>query len=162
MLGHLSQSLYSVGALVGGLGYVIGIVFILLSLVKLRAVGSMSQEGLTKPLLYFGAGVLLLFLPSTLTVITNSTFGTGNVLQYIQYNPYSGYNSMGILIQTAGLIWFVRGCTLVVQGGQPGAKEGSKGLAFILAGIVGVNFEYCYGVLSYIVSHLILYTNGGH
>ena len=69
---------------------------------------------------------------------------------------------MGILIQTAGLIWFVRGCTLVVQGGQPGAKEGSKGLAFILAGIVGVNFEYCYGVLSYIVSHLILYTNGGH
>ncbi len=74
--------------------------------------------------LFFGA--VLFYLPTALNIMANTAFGVGNVLTYSYYNPYSIYNSMGLLIRTAGLLWFVRGTVLVVQASQPELKKGQK------------------------------------
>ncbi len=160
MLGNLSRALFPVETLISGLGYLIGIIFMVTGLMKMKAVGSggHSNEKIFVPLMYFVGGSALIFLPSMLTSLSKTAFGSGNILQYIPYNPYNIYNSMGILIQTAGLIWFVRGCMLIVHGSSPGVKEGTKGLAFIGAGILAVNFQETYGALSYIAMKLLSIT----
>lgn len=160
MLGNLSRSLSSFDTLLTGLGYPIGIVFMITAMSKFRKIGdarasSGSQEKLFIPVAYFFGGAALIFLPSMLTTLSDTVFGSSNVLQYIQYNPYSVYNSMGIVVQTAGLIWFIRGCVLLVHGSEPGVQEGPKGLAFVAGGILAMNFEYTMSALNYIVSHLL-------
>jgi hypothetical protein len=157
MLGNLSRSLSSFDTLLTGLGYLIGIVFMITAMSKFRKIGdarasSGSQEKLFIPVAYFFGGAALIFLPSMLTTLSDTVFGSSNVLQYIQYNPYSVYNSMGIVVQTAGLIWFIRGCVLLVHGSEPGVQEGPKGLAFVAGGILAMNTM---SALNYIVSHLL-------
>jgi len=164
MIGNVSQSLLSVESLIAGLGYLIGILFIISAITKFKKIGdakahSSAPEKPTAAILFLVVGAALLFLPSMVSVLSNSAFGTGNILQYIPYKPYDIYNSMQIVIQMAGLIWFVRGCVLLVHGGQPGAKEGPKGFAFIIAGILAMNFEATYGMLNYIMVHLFSLEN---
>ena len=164
ILGHLIQSLSPVDNFLGGLAYILGILFMITALTKLKKIGdnSQSQEKMFGPIAYFLGGTALIFLPSTLTTLSNTSFGYNNVLQYIQYNPYNIYNSMGILIQTAGLIWFVRGCVLVVHASDPGAQDGPKGLVFICAGILAMNMEYTYGALNYLMNKLLSLTGMIH
>ncbi len=162
MIGNVSRSLYSVESLIAGFGYLIGILFMITAVAKLKkTTGSSSQEGMLGPIAYFLGGAALIFLPTMLSTLSSTAFGTGNVLQYIQYNPYNIYNSMGIVIQTAGLIWFVRGCVLLVHGSAPGVQEGPKGLTFIAAGILATNFEYTFGILNYCMDHLLSLTGMG-
>ena len=107
MMGNLSKSLASVQTLITGFGYIVGIFFIFTALSKMKhAAEPSSQEKMFSAVAYFVGGVALIFLPSMVQVFSNTAFGSGNVLQYIQYNPYDIYRSMGLLIQTAGLIWF--------------------------------------------------------
>ena len=161
MLGNLSHSFFSVQRLITGLAYVLGFVLMIKGFDILRQIGDRrtsgsSQESLFSPLIHFIAGAGLIFLPSLLQTFSATAFGTGNILEYVPYNPYKIENSMGILIQTAGVIWFVKGCSLLVHGSEPGAKEGRKGLAFIVAGIFAMNFEGTYGALNYIMNHFLL------
>lgn len=162
MLGNLSRSLFPVQSLIAGFGYLIGILFMITAIMKLKKLGgASSQESMYVPIAYFIGGAALIFLPTMLTTLSDTAFGTGNILQYIQYKPYNVYNSMAILIQTAGLIWFVRGCVLLVHGSEPGVQEGPKGLTFIVAGILAMNFEGTYGMLNYAMDHLLSATNMG-
>lgn len=159
MVGNLSQSLLPVQTLISGLGYLIGILFFIAAITKLKKIGEHgrggSQEKMFVPIAYFLAGAALVFLPSTLQVLSNTAFGVSNVLQYTQYNPYDVYSAMRIIIQTAGLIWFVRGCVLLAHASEPGVKEGTKGLIFLFAGILAMNFEDTVGVLNYMLNHLM-------
>ena len=66
-------------------------------------------------------------------------------MEYATYNPYNIYQSMEVLIKTAGLLWFVRGAVLLVNAAEPGEQQGPKGLAFVLAGICALNIEYTIG-----------------
>ena len=117
-----------------------------------------SGEGLFGPVAFFLGGAALIFLPSMLGALSTTAFGNSNILQYIQFDPFSVYNSMGIIIQTAGLIWFVRGCVLLVYSSEPGEEHGPKGLVFIVAGVFAMNFAGTVGVLNYLVSHLFSLT----
>ena len=152
MIGNLSRSLLQVETLISGLGYLLGIVFIITAILKLK--GS-SSEGMTVPIALFLVGATLIFLPTMIGVVSNSAFGQGNVLQYIKFDPYNIYNSMGLVIQTAGLLWFVRGCVLLVHGSEPGAEDGPKGLVFLIAGVFAMNFSSTVAVVNYIVNHLL-------
>ena len=152
MIGNLSHSLYQVETLISGFGYVIGILFLITAVTKLQKA---SQEGMSTPIAFFLGGAALVFMPSMIGALSNTAFGSGNVLQYIQYNPYNIYNSMGIIIQTAGLIWFVRGCVLLVHGSVPGGENGTKGLVFLIAGIFAMNFGATIAVVNYIVNQLV-------
>ncbi len=166
ILGNIAHSLASVQKLISGLGYLLGILFIIQGIMKLKEVGESkgSQEGMFGALTYLIIGSVLLFLPSAVTVLSNTAFGVGNILQYSSSDPYDVYGSIGILIQTAGLLWFVRGCVLLIHSGDSGAEtEGAKGLTFIVAGILAMNFAETYSILNYTMNQLLNLSNmGGH
>ncbi|AHE66356.1 hypothetical protein Loa_00788 [Legionella oakridgensis ATCC 33761 = DSM 21215] len=75
---------------------------------------------------------------------------------YSNYNPYNIYSAMRVVIRTAGLIWFVRGCVLLVHASEPGVQHGPKGLAFLCAGVLAINFEGTVAVVNVIIEKLIL------
>ena len=158
MIGNLSRSLIQVEALVSGFGYVIGILLMIAAIIKLKRVSGSSGEGMFGPVAFFVVGTALVFLPSMLGTLSSTAFGNSNILQYIEYDPFNIYNSMAIIIQCAGLIWFVRGCVLLAHGSEPGAEEGPKGFVFIIAGIFAMNFQGTIGVLNYIMGHLLTLT----
>lgn len=160
MIGNLSRSLLPVQTLITGIGYLLGLIFMFKALAKLRKIGdarmgSSSHEKMTGPITYFIAAGALIFLPSMITVLSNTMFGQGNILQYVSYNPHDINNSMAIVIQTAGLIWFLRGCVLMVHGSEPGAKGGRRGLLFLIAGILATNFQDTMGVVNTMVTKLL-------
>ncbi len=156
MMGNLSKSLASVQTLITGFGYIVGIFFIFTALSKMKhAAEPSSQEKMFPAVAYFVGGVALIFLPSMVQVFSNTAFGSGNALQYIQYNPYDIYRSMGLLIQTAGLIWFLRGTVLLVQSGNQGKQKGAKGLLFICSGILAMNFQSTTAVVNYALDGLM-------
>lgn len=158
MLGNISQSLFPVQHFISGFAYLLGILFFITAIMKLKKIGGAggqrSQEKIFVPLAYFLGGAALLFLPSVVTTMSNTAFGVGNILQYTKYNPYDIYSSMSLLIRTAGLIWFVRGCVLLVNASEPGVQHGPKGLAFLCAGVLAMNFENTAGFLNYVINRL--------
>jgi hypothetical protein len=162
MIGNLSRSLMPVQTLISGFGYLIGLVFVISALFQLKKVGeSRGGESVFKPVMLFFIGALLIYLPSTLKALSNTVFGSDNLLAYIAYKPYNIFNSMGIVVQTAGLLWFVRGCVLLTQGSRPNAKEGPKGLTFIAAGILAMNFKGTFAFVNYCITHLMSISNVG-
>ncbi|KTC86138.1 MULTISPECIES: hypothetical protein [Legionella] len=158
MLGNLSRSLFPVQHLISGFAYLIGIAFFLVAIAKFKKIGEsagkQSQEKMFGPLAFLLGGAALVFLPSAVSLLANSTFGVGNVLSYTDYNPYNIYSSMGLIIQTAGVIWFIRGCVLLVGASSPGVQHGPKGLAFLFAGILAVNFQGTAAFLNTVMGHL--------
>lgn len=154
ILGNISQSLYPVQRLITGFAYLLGILFFINAITHLRKIAdhraqSSSHEKMYTPMMYILIGAVLLYLPSAINIMANTAFGTGNILSYAQNNPTNIYSSMGLLIRTAGLLWFIRGCVLVVHAGQPGTKkEGPKGLLFIIAGILSMNFDNTVAMLN--------------
>jgi len=163
MIGNLSRSLFSVQHLISGLAYLIGILFFMHAIVRLRKIADArasggSHEKMFVPLAYLFGGAGLLFLPSAVTALSNTVFGVGNILQYTSYNPYDIMSSMSLIVRTAGMLWFVRGCVLLVHASQPGVQHGPKGLAFLCAGIIAMNFTTTISALNAIFGQLITWT----
>lgn len=138
ILGHLSESLLSVQALITGLGYVIGVLFVIIGVCKFAK----PHQKTSIPMAYIFGGATLIFLPTSLEVLTMTLFGNTNLLEYSESNSDYFYSSMRVLIRTAGLIWFVRGSVLLVHAAKPGQQHGPKGLAFVIAGVFAMNHEY--------------------
>ena len=160
ILGNISQSLYPVQRMITGVAYVLGILFFITSIMKFmnHRAQSSSREKMYTPLMYMLFGAILIYLPSALHLAANTAFGVGNVLTYTSYNPYNIYSSMGLLIRTAGVIWFVRGCVLVAHASEPGTQHGPKGLVFIIAGILSMNFDNTIAVLNSIMGDIVTWT----
>lgn len=163
IIGNLSQSLYPVQKLISGGAYILGILFFFTALSKLKSIGdkraqSSSQEKMFAPMMYMLMGAFLLYLPTVIHTLANTAFGVGNVISYSSYNPANIYSAMGLLIKTAGLLWFVRGCVLVAHASEPGTQEGPKGLLFIFAGILAINFDNSIAIVNYIVQSIISWT----
>ncbi len=159
MIGNLSQSLQSVQQLIYGCGYLMGILLCIKAIGKLRQIGdaratSGSHERMFVPIAYFLAGSTLIFLPSAISVLSNTAFGANNILKYSEFNQYNIYDAMKVVIQTAGILWFVRGTILLVHSSEPGVKDGPKGLAFLVAGILAMNFEGTTSFLTFAINYL--------
>jgi len=156
MLGNLSRSLFPVQSLLAGFAYLLGLIFFITAIQKFHAIGSASaqspsQEKIFTPIAYIIAGAMLLFLPTAIDALSNTAFGVSNILQYTPYNPYNVQSAMEVVIRTAGLIWFIRGCVLIAHASNPGVKDGPKGLAFLCAGVLAINFENTIQVLNWIM-----------
>ncbi len=158
ILGNLSQSLIPVESLITGFGYVLGIVLVVSGLVELSKMSTHSHRRASVPLAAIAGGVVLIYLPSSLNVLTTTIFGTSSVIQYTQYNPYDIYSSMKVLLQAAGLLWFVRGTVLMVHAAEPGEQHGLKGFLFVIAGVISVNIEITIYTLNAIFQYLISFT----
>lgn len=163
ILGNISHSLYPLQRLITGGAYLLGILFFMTAITKLLKIGdhraqSSSQEKMYTPLMYLLFGAILIYLPSALDIAANTAFGVGNILTYTEYNPTNIYSSMGVLIRTAGVLWFVRGCVLVAHSSQPGTQDGPKGLLFIIAGILSMNFDNTLAFLNTLMGHIANWT----
>lgn len=163
ILGNISQSLYPLQRFITGGAYLLGILFFLTAIAKLRKIAdrraqSSSSEKMFTPMMYLFFGAILLYLPTALDVMANTAFGVGNVLTYTDYNRRNIYSIMGLLVRTAGVLWFVRGCVLVAHAGEPGTQEGPKGLVFIFAGILAMNFDNTISMTSTVLGYLINWT----
>ncbi len=168
MIGNLSKSLPSVQTMLGGLSYLLGIIFVMVALARFRenigkgAQGGGKESQIIVPFSYLIIGAILFFLPTTLDTFSSTLFGSGtSVLQYSGYQPYDIYNSMTIVIETAGLIWFIRGCVLLAHSshpeqGQEGSKGfGHKGLLFIIAGLFAINFHSTVNMMNNVMNYLL-------
>lgn len=159
MIGNLSQSLIPVQNFLAGAAYMTGFLFCIHAIFKLKDMASstVSSHSSVKsiiPIAYLLGGAALIYLPSAMTTMSNTFFGTGNILQYAAYNPYSINNAMRIVIQTVGILWFIRGCILLVHSSEPGFHHGAKGLAFLCAGILAMNFQNTTTFLSSLMEYL--------
>lgn len=160
ILGNVSRSLYPVQRLITGLAYMLGILFFMTAIAKLRKIGdkrtqSSSNEKMYTPLMHILIGTILVYLPTGLHVVANTAFGVGNVLSYGGYNPANVYSSVGLLVRTAGLLWFIRGCVLLVHASEPGTQQGGKGLAFLAAGVLAMNFNNTVAMLNSLLQALL-------
>ena len=166
MLANIGQSLLSVQRLLGWMSYLIGILFILNGVWKLRGLShsrehSSSKDKMFGPTSYFLFGGFLLFIPSSLRVFSSSLFGKGNILQYTPSTSHDIFNSMAVLIQTAGIIWFMRGCVLLAHSSESGQDEGRKGFAFLSAGLLAINFQDTMSTVAYLLGKLLAFTGMG-
>jgi len=150
----LSHSLAPIQKLVSGSAYVLGILFVMYSLSKFKKIAdaqanSNSHDPIFAPLafLFFGSG--LCYFPTFCSVMSNTFFGVNNVLQYTSTNPVSFYTSVVRLIQTAGMVWFVRGSVLVAQASSPGKQHGYKGMVYLISGVLAINYYSTAGALYY-------------
>jgi hypothetical protein len=159
ILGNLSQSLIPAQNLISGGSYLLGLLFCITALMKLMASSEkQGHEGGMSAALYFVFAAFLFYLPSATSALSNTFFGVGNVLTYAPFTQSSVYSSMQIIIRTAGLLWFVRGCVLVAQSGEHGSKHGPKGLVFIGAGILSMNFDNTIAMSNTALTHLLDWT----
>lgn len=155
ILYNVSQSFYEVERMTMALGYVLGIMFVVSGLFRLTKLGRQSRETPSTPLSFILGGAFLIYLPSSMDVLTNTLFGSSNILQYQAKNIIDVYGSVKILVQASGLIWFVRGTVLMIHASAPGQQHGKKGLLFVVAGIMAVNFDFTVSTVNHIFQSLI-------
>lgn len=146
MIEHFSQSALPVQGLVTGFGYLLGIIFFIIGIRKLKTIAdyrarSSSNQPIIVPIAYFLGAAVLIYIPEAIKVASTTTFGAGNILAYQKVSTVSVLGSMLLIIQTAGIIWFVRGTSLLVNASNPGIQHGAKGLTFLIAGILAINFQ---------------------
>lgn len=155
---NLSESLAPIQEMVSGFGYVIGIGLVISAMHKFHKIGdaraqSHSQEKMFVPIAFFVAGVALIFLPTAFSTLANTAFGSENILAYSEIESDALTAAIKFLIETTGVIWFVRGCVLLAHGSEPGVKEGSKGLTFLVAGVFAMNFDNTVQVIEYAMTN---------
>jgi len=160
MLENLSNSLGPVEQLMGHAAVLVGLLFLLKAVTKFKKIGdararSSSQERMFVPIMYVLAGAALIYLPSSIATLSQTAFGTENVLAYGDTGQANVINSIEFIIEVVGVIWFMRGCALLAHASEPGIQHGPKGLAFLVAGIFAVNFKLTMTGLDYVLEHLI-------
>ena len=141
------------------LSYVLGVYFVVHGIMMFKSFAmpltQMSKSGeLSGPVMYLIVGGVLMYIPSTTDVLTNTFFGVGS--QHIWNhgpsleNMYSGssgnaslvllgyttgsgvqgnwsqlVNTLVLYMEFIGFIAFMRGWVIIVHAGQPGAQQGS-------------------------------------
>ena len=159
ILTNIATNMQSVDRLISGAAYLMGLGFAIKALMSLKELGesktgmSQGKASLKEPLMYFLVASMLLYLPTGFAVLMNSTFGYSNVLAYAPINSNSSAlntlfgpdsavgSSLAIIIQTIGLIAFVRGWVLIARAASQGSQPGGtgKGLTHVFGGILAMN-----------------------
>ena len=160
IIGNLSQSLNPIQHFITGFAYLLGILFIITAIDKFRKIADRttqraSNEKMYSPLMFLFMGAALLYLPTAMKIAANTAFGAGNVLAYAPIDRGSIYSTISLLVRTAGVLWFVRGCVLIAHSSEPGTKLGPKGLGFLIAGVLAMNFHDVAFILNSILSSLV-------
>lgn len=160
---NIARSLGEVQRFISGFAYVLGLLLIFIAVMKYRDIaeksGGSSNERVFVPTAYLLSGAALLFLPSALDTVSETTFGASAVLSYRTYNSSDLLDAITIIVRTAGLIWFIRGCILLAHASEPGVQHGPKGLTFLIAGILAFNFEMTFASLVWVMEKIVNYAS---
>ena len=154
VLVNLAQSLVPVQNLISGAAYLIGISLGLKAIYSLKIYGEArtmqaSTSNIKEPIFYLIVAGLLIYFPTAIDVILNTSFGSSNVLSYgdsdVMSGAFSGNSDLGnavvTIFQTIGLYAFVRGWVLIARSASQGQQPGGvgKGLMHVFGGILAVN-----------------------
>lgn len=158
ILSNIASNMESVQRMISGAAYLIGLAFAFKAIYSLKKYGEqrsmMSNEtNIKDPLAHLLVAGILIYLPTGIQMMLVTTFGQPNILAYA---PISSNNSsldvlfgqdsavgasLSIIIQTIGLIAFIRGWVLVARSASQGQPPGGtgKGLVHVFGGILAMN-----------------------
>lgn len=154
LLVNLANSLLPVQNLITGAAYLIGVAFAVKAIYSLKVYGEArtmqaSSSSIKEPVFYLLVAGLLIYFPTGVDIIMNTSFGYSNVLAYGDSDVVSGAfgadsdlgRSLVIIVQTIGLYAFVRGWVLIARAASQGQPPGGtgKGLIHVFGGILAVN-----------------------
>lgn len=161
VLNNLAHSLGPVENLVVGAAYLMGLAFAFKAIYCLKVYGEArtmmsSNTSIKEPAVYLMVSAILLYFKTGLQVILNTTFGAGSYSQILAYAPIHSGNStldalfgsnstvgwaLTVIIQTIGVIAFVRGWVLIARSASQGQPPGGtgKGLMHVFGGILALN-----------------------
>jgi len=159
ILNNIAANLVPIHHLITGAAYVIGLLFAFKAIYTLKAYGearsmmSSSNAGLKEPLMYLLVAGIFIYLPTGVAIMLQTTFGSSSILQYAAVNSNNktmntifGSGSLvgrplTLIIQTIGLIAFVRGWILIARSASQGQPPGGtgKGLMHVFGGIMAMN-----------------------
>lgn len=158
ILTNIAKTLAPVDRLITGAAYIIGISFAFKAIHTLKEYGESrtmmsGSRNMKEPVIYFMVSAILIYLPTAFKIILTTSFGYGTVLAY---GPISSGDSaietlfgagsviggpLTMIIQTIGLVAFVRGWILIARSASQGQQPGGmgKGLMHIFGGILAMN-----------------------
>ena len=158
VLNNIALNLIPVQRLVTGTAYVIGIMFAVKAIWTLKMYGESrtmmsGNANIKEPILYLLVAGILIYFPTGLSVVLETTFGSSNILEYAPINNgtpgitalFGSTSLVGraltTIIQTIGVIAFIRGWVLVARTASQGQPPGGtgKGLMHIFGGILAIN-----------------------
>ena len=156
ILNNIANNLLPVERLVTGAAYLLGLAFAFKAIYSLKIYGEArtmmsSNTSIKEPILYLLVAGIFIYFPTGLAVMLQTTFGSSNILQYAPVNSknqslsiFSSGSVVGrplsIIIQTIGVIAFVRGWVLIARGASQGQPGGTgKGLMHVFGGILAMN-----------------------
>ncbi|WP_133129397.1 type IV secretion protein IcmC [Legionella yabuuchiae] len=158
ILTNIAKNLEPVDRLLTGAAYLIGLSFAFKAIYTLKVYGEArtmmsSHTSIKEPVMYIFVAGIFLFIPTAFQMLLNTAFGYTNVLAYAPVNSSNntldalfGPNSavgrpLSMLIQTIGLIAFIRGWVLVARSAAQGQPPGGtgKGLMHVFGGILAMN-----------------------
>jgi intracellular multiplication protein IcmC len=157
ILTNLANNLAPVYRLITASAYVIGCAFAFKAIYALKIYGEMrtmqsSSASVKEPVVYLFVAAMFIYLPTGVDLVLNTTFGTSTILAYGPINSKSstitglfGNSAIGrpltLIIQTIGIIAFVRGWILIARSASQGQPPGGtgKGLMHVFGGILAMN-----------------------
>jgi intracellular multiplication protein IcmC len=147
------QTLYVAFAdLVISVAYVSGVFFVVKGIFSFKQYGEQrtmmsSQTTVRVPLTYFTVGVLMLYLPKLISIMSNAAFAQP-VINIIGFqgdvdNANNIKNAVYALVQIVGLISVVRSL-FIASNPHPGGGQGGFGKAVVhfVAGLIALNITY--------------------
>ena len=158
ILNNIANNMLPVERLLTGAAYLIGLSFAFKALYSLKIYGEArtmmsSNTSIKEPLIYLIVAAIFIYFPTGFQVMMNTTFGYSNVLAY---GPVSSSNKtmdslfgpdsligrpLALIIQTVGLVAFIRGWVLIARSASQGQQPGGtgKGLVHVFGGILAMN-----------------------
>ncbi|HAU1640547.1 TPA: type IV secretion protein IcmC [Legionella pneumophila] len=159
ILANIANQLEPVQRLITGGAYLIGCAFIFKAIYSLKVYGEArtmmsSNTSIKEPVMYLMVGALLIYFPSLVSSVLQTTFGYSNPLAY-SGGVSSGSDTISALfgsgslvgrplvmiIRVIGLVAFVRGWVLIARSASQGQPPGGtgKGLIHVFGGILAIN-----------------------
>jgi len=158
---NVANSMKPIQRMVTGAAYLIGVLFIVKAIISLKAFGESktmmsSSHSFKEPMVFLVVGALLLYFPTLVQVLLNTAFGNSEYAQILAYGPISSGSSaintlfgessalgaaLTVIIQTIGLIAFVRGWVIIAKSASQGQQAGGfgKGMVHVCGGILAMN-----------------------
>lgn len=154
---NIANDIVPLQNLITGLAYLIGVTFLVKALYSLKVYGEArsmmsSNSSIKEPVLYMLIGALLIYTPTAVEIMMNTTFGYSTILSYAPISGSSWFSTafgsdtqiqkpLILIIQIIGLYAFVRGWVLIARAASQGQPPGGtgKGLVHVFGGILAMN-----------------------
>ncbi|CAN5468294.1 type IVB secretion system protein IcmC/DotE [soil metagenome] len=149
MLINLSGSLSGLWHMITAFAYVMGFLFTFKAVYYLKVYGESrtmmaSQSNLKVPLSYMLAAAAFIYTPTMFHVLMVSSFGYESPIKYdtqtTQGLSSTSMDAIIYLVQTVGLIAFLRGWFHLAKNSEQGAQANNgKAFAHIIGGLLAIN-----------------------